>query len=177
MTSPVPVPDLSSFIRDVPDFPKPGILYKDITPLLADPVAFRQAIDAMAAPFRNRGIDLVASPEARGFILGAPLALALGVGFVPIRKPGKLPYKTIMLEYDLEYGRDALHMHSDAIVPGRRILVVDDVLATGGTIRACRDLIERAGGEVVALAFLLELGFLAGRDVLGKVEIFSLIQA
>jgi adenine phosphoribosyltransferase len=173
----LPASDLAQFIRDVPDFPNPGILYKDITPLLANPDAFRSAIDAMAEAFQGRGIEVVAAPEARGFILGAPLALALKVGFIPIRKPGKLPYRTIMLEYDLEYGRDALHMHGDAIVPGRRVLLVDDVLATGGTIRACRDLIERAGGEVVALAFLLELGFLAGRDVLGKAEIFSLIQA
>jgi adenine phosphoribosyltransferase len=170
-----PAPDLRPFIRDVPDFPKPGILYKDITPLLADVEAFRAAIDAFAAAFRGRGIDIVAAPEARGFIFAAPLALALGAGFVPIRKPGKLPYETVSLEYDLEYGRDSLHVHRDAIAPGRRVLLVDDVLATGGTMRACRDLVEGAGGEVVAFAFLLELGFLEGRRVLGATEIVSLI--
>ena len=169
--------DLKAAIRNIPDYPKPGIIFRDITTLLGDARAFRRAVDALVHPWAGGKIDKVAGIEARGFIIGGAVAHQVSAGFVPIRKPGKLPYKTIMLEYDLEYGRDALHMHSDAIAPGRRVLLVDDVLATGGTIRACRDLIGRAGGEVVALAFLLELGFLAGRDALGKVEIFSLIQA
>jgi adenine phosphoribosyltransferase len=172
--SPSPT-DLRPYIRDVPDFPKPGILFKDITPLLADVAAFRAAVEGLAEPFRGRGIDVVAAPEARGFIFAAPLALELGAGFVPIRKPGKLPYRTISREYDLEYGRDALHVHEGVIAAGRRVLLLDDVLATGGTMRACRDLVGLAGGEVVALAFLIELSFLNGREGLGDAEVFSLI--
>jgi adenine phosphoribosyltransferase len=170
-----PPTDLRPYIRDVPDFPKPGILFKDITPLLADVAAFRAAIEGLAAPFRGRRIEIVAAPEARGFIFAAPLALELGAGFVPIRKPGKLPYLTISREYDLEYGRDALHVHEGAIGAGRRVLLLDDVLATGGTMRACRDLVGLTGGEVVAYAFLVELSFLNGRDGLGSAEVFSLI--
>ena len=153
-----PAIDLRAFIRDVPDFPKPGILFKDITPLLADVTAFRAAVEGLAAPFRRRGIDLVAAPEARGFIFAAPLALALGAGFVPIRKPGKLPY-----EDDLARVRPRIRPRRRSTstrgssAPGRRVLLVDDVLATGGTMRACRDLVGLAGGEVVALAFLVEL--------------------
>jgi adenine phosphoribosyltransferase len=168
--------DLRNFIRDVPDFPKPGITFKDITPLLGDATAFRTAIDLLAEEYRHRGIEVVAAPEARGFVFGAPVALALGVGFVPIRKPGKLPYETISFEYELEYGRDTLHVHSDALAPGRRVLMVDDVLATGGTMRACRDLIAGIGAEVVASAFLIELGFLGGRARLEPGEVFSLVQ-
>ncbi len=168
--------DLRQYIRDVPDFPKPGILFKDITPLLADVAAFRAAVEGLAAAFRGRGIDVVAAPEARGFIFAAPLALELGAAFVPIRKPGKLPYRTISREYDLEYGRDALHVHEGVIAAGRRVLLLDDVLATGGTMRACRDLVGLAGGEVVALAFLIELSFLNGREGLGDAEVFSLIR-
>jgi adenine phosphoribosyltransferase len=171
-----PPTDLRPYIRDVPDFPKPGILFKDITPLLADVAAFRAAIEGLATPFRGRGIDIVAAPEARGFIFAAPLALELGAGFVPIRKPGKLPYRTISREYDLEYGRDALHVHEGVIGAGRRVLLLDDVLATGGTMRACRDLVGLTGGEVVAYAFLVELSFLNGRDGLGSAEVFSLIR-
>jgi adenine phosphoribosyltransferase len=171
-----PAIDLRAHVRDVPDFPKPGILFKDITPLLADVSAFRAAVEGLAAPFRGRGIDVVAAPEARGFIFAAPLALELGAGFVPIRKPGKLPYRTISREYDLEYGRDALHVHEGVIAAGRRVLLLDDVLATGGTMRACRDLIGLAGGEVVALAFLVELSILNGRQGLGDSEVFSLIR-
>jgi adenine phosphoribosyltransferase len=171
-----PPTDLRPYIRDVPDFPKPGILFKDITPLLADVAAFRAAVEGLAAPFRGRGIDVIAAPEARGFIFAAPLALELGAGFVPIRKPGKLPYRTISREYDLEYGRDALHVHEGVIAAGRRVLLLDDVLATGGTMRACRDLVGLAGGEVVAFAFLVELSFLGGRDGLGDAEVFSLIR-
>ena len=168
--------DPREFIRDIPDFPKPGILFKDITPLLADAEAFGAAIDGLAANFQGRAIDLVAAAEARGFIFAAPLALRLGIGFVPIRKPGKLPHMTVSQEYQLEYGTDRLEIHSDAIRPGHRVLLLDDVLATGGTMRACCDLIDRAGAEVVACAFLLELSFLAGRSRLEpRFEVFSLI--
>src|SRR5262249_10137937 len=154
------------YLRDIPDFPKPGILFKDITPLLADPRAFAAAIDGLAAHFAGRPIDIVGAAEARGFIFAAPLALKLGVGFIPIRKPGKLPYSTVAKEYQLEYGTDRLEMHSDALASGRRILLLDDVLATGGTMRACCDLVRQAGAEVVACAFLLELTFLKGREKL-----------
>jgi len=171
-----PAIDLRASIRDVPDFPKPGILFKDITPLLANVTAFRAAVDAIADEYRGRAIDVVAAPEARGFVFGAPVALALGVGFVPIRKPGKLPSTTVSLEYDLEYGKDALHVHSDALGAGRRVLLVDDVLATGGTMRACRSLIEQIGAEVVACSFVIELGFLDGRAKLEPGEVFSLVR-
>ena len=167
--------DLKTLIRDVADFPKPGILFKDITPLLRLPEAFRATIQGLAEPFRHRKIDLVAAAEARGFIFGAPLALELGVGFVPIRKPGKLPYKTIAQEYQLEYGSDRLEVHEDAFGPGLRVLLLDDVLATGGTMSACRGLVEGTGSEVVACAFVVELRFLEGRSKLQGVELFSLL--
>jgi adenine phosphoribosyltransferase len=167
--------DLRDFIRDIPDFPKPGIAFKDITPLLSAPPAFGAAIDRLEAAFAGKGIQTIAAAEARGFIFGAPLALRLGAGFVPIRKPGKLPYATIALEYDLEYGKDRLEVHTDAFGPGRRVLLVDDVLATGGTMRACRDLVQSTGAEVVACAFVIELSFLEGRAKLGPGEIVSLV--
>jgi adenine phosphoribosyltransferase len=167
--------DLSAYIRDIPDFPKPGILFKDITPLLSDLDAFRESIKQMANHFAGRGIDTIAAAEARGFIFGAPLAIELNAGFVPIRKPGKLPHATIALEYALEYGTDRLEVHADAFGPGRRVLLVDDVLATGGTMRACRDLVTSTGAEVVACAFVIELSFLAGRDKLIPGEVFSLL--
>jgi adenine phosphoribosyltransferase len=170
-----PTLDLRAWIRDVPDFPKPGILFKDITPLLAHPEAFDAVVDRMAEAFAGRGIETVAAAEARGFIFGAPLALRLRAGFVPIRKPGKLPSATVALEYQLEYGTDRLEVHTDALGPGRRVLLVDDVLATGGTMRACRDLVKRTGAEVVACAFALELTFLKGRERLEPCEVFSLI--
>jgi adenine phosphoribosyltransferase len=167
--------DPRDWIRDIPDFPKPGVLFKDITPLLANPEAFAAVIDRLSDQFADRGIDAIAAAEARGFIFGAPLALKLGAGFVPIRKPGKLPYATIALEYQLEYGSDRLEVHSDAFGPGRRVLLLDDVLATGGTMRACRDLVQQTGAEVVACAFVVELTFLEGRSRLAPSEVFSLI--
>lgn len=174
MTAPDGI-NLDAFIRNIPDFPKPGIQFKDITPLLADPGAFRVAIDRLTGPFSGRKIDGIAAAEARGFLLAAPMALALGVGLVPIRKAGKLPFTTVHAEYDLEYGTDRLEMHSDALEPGKRILVVDDVLATGGTMKACCDLVRNAGAEVVACAFLMELGFLGGRSKLEPTEIVSVL--
>ena len=174
MTAPVST-DLRDWIRDIPDFPKPGVTFKDITPMLAHPEAFRAVVDRLAEAFAGRSIETVAAAEARGFIFGAPLALALGAGFVPIRKPGKLPYATLALEYQLEYGSDRLEVHTDAIGPGRRVLLLDDVLATGGTMRACCDLVRQAGAEVVACAFVVELSSLQGRGRLEPCEVFSLI--
>ncbi len=172
-----PTFDLKPYIRDVPDFPKPGIQFKDITPLLADPVAFEATIDQLANLCSGLKPDIIAAAEARGFIFAAPLALRLGCGLVPIRKPGKLPYNKIALEYALEYGNDRLEMHSDALEGGKRVLLLDDVLATGGTMRACCDLVARAGGEVAACAFVLELGFLEGRKRLEPTfEVLRLIQ-
>ena len=175
MSSETPI-DPRDFIRDIPDFPKPGILFKDITPLLGNPEAFRATIDRLVQAFSDQKIDAIAAAEARGFIFGAPLALALNVGFIPIRKPGKLPYATIAMEYQLEYGQNRLEVHSDALKPGNRVLLLDDVLATGGTMRACCDLIAQTGAEVVACAFILELDFLKGREKLEPFEVFSLMR-
>jgi adenine phosphoribosyltransferase len=167
---------LRSLIQDVPDFPKPGILFRDITPLLADPSAFKDAISLLAQPFAHQQIDAVVAIESRGFMFGAPLALALSAAFVPVRKPGKLPRSCQRVEYALEYGSDALEMHSDALLGKRRALIVDDVIATGGTARASRHLVESAGGQVVGAAFLIELGFLRGREQLGGVRVESVLQ-
>jgi len=167
--------DLGAYMRDIPDFPKPGILFKDITPLLSSPKAFGAAIDRLADHYKGQSIDTIAAAEARGFIFGAPLALKLNAGFVPIRKPGKLPYATVALEYQLEYGTDKLEVHTDAFSKSQRVLVLDDVLATGGTMRACCDLVKQAGAEVVGCAFILELSFLEGRKKLAPLEIFSLL--
>jgi adenine phosphoribosyltransferase len=174
MIAPSPL-NLRDYIRDIPDFPKPGVLFKDITPLLAAPAAFGAAIDQLAERYRDQRIDTIAAAEARGFLFGAPLALRLNAGFVPIRKPGKLPYATIALEYQLEYGKDRLEVHTDAFAPGRRVLLLDDVLATGGTMQACVDLVRGTGAVVVGCAFVLELGFLNGREKLGSCDVFSLL--
>lgn len=153
-------------VRDVPDFPKAGVVFKDITPLLADHSTFTEAVEALAAPFRDRQVDAVAGIEARGFVLGAPVALALGAGFVPVRKQGKLPGATVSASYDLEYGSAVIEVTSDAFIQGARVLVVDDVLATGGTAAATVDLVRRCGGEVVGVSMLMELSFLPGRTAL-----------
>ncbi|AVX21459.1 MULTISPECIES: adenine phosphoribosyltransferase [Carboxydocella] len=163
-------------IRIIPDFPKPGIRFKDITTLLRDGQALRAAVQEIANRFRDEKIDLVVGPEARGFVIGTPVAYELGCGFVPLRKPGKLPAETAKMEYGLEYGKDALEIHLDAIQPGQRILLVDDLLATGGTTRAAVELVEKLGGQVVGLAFLIELTYLEGRKQLGDKEVFSLVQ-
>jgi adenine phosphoribosyltransferase len=167
--------DLAARIRDIPDFPKPGIMFKDITPLLLDAEALREAVSELADWARPRGVDYVVAAEARGFILGAALAIELGAGFVPARKPGKLPHDVISAEYILEYGIDALELHSDALAHGARVLVHDDLLATGGTARALADLVTRTGAEVVGCAFLLELGFLGGRERLAGYDVKALV--
>jgi len=168
--------DLKSYVRDIPDFPKPGILYRDITPLLASAEAFRSSIMQFADHYRDTSIDLIVAAEARGFVFAAPLALELDVGFVPIRKPGKLPADTRALEYQLEYGTDKLEIHVDGISPGQNILVVDDLLATGGTVEACCKLVERAGATVVECAFLIELASFQGAERLAPRKTFRLIR-
>jgi adenine phosphoribosyltransferase len=167
--------DLKDYIRAIPDFPKPGILFRDITPLLAAPAAFQWAIDALADHYRSARIDVVAAAEARGFIFAAPLALELKLGFVPIRKPGKLPFDTHSFHYELEYGTDTLQIHVDGIARGQRVLLVDDLLATGGTIGACCRLVEKAGASVAGCAFLIELASLEGAKRLAPYEHFSLV--
>ena len=168
--------DLKSRIRHVPDFPKPGILFYDVTTLLRDPDGFRLSIDTIAAPFSNRGITLVVGIESRGFILGAAVADRIGAGFVPVRKPGKLPSASVRATYDLEYGSDSLEMHRDAIDPGQRVLIVDDLLATGGTARATVDLVKQIGGVVDGVAFLIELVALNGRAKLPGENIHAVLQ-
>jgi adenine phosphoribosyltransferase len=168
--------DLRSRIRDIPGFPSPGIVFKDITPLLADANALRAAVDALAERVRPKEVDCVIAAEARGFLLGPALALALGAGFVLARKPGKLPYETVSAEYVLEYGTDRLELHTDAVARGARVLVHDDLLATGGTARALCDLVEALGGTVVGCSFLIELAFLGGRQRLEPYEVDALIR-
>ena len=167
--------DLRKYIRDIPDFPKPGILFRDITPLLASPVAFGEAIRQLADHFRESKVDIIVAAEARGFIFATPLALELQAGFVPIRKPGKLPFDTHAFHYELEYGTDTLEMHIDGVAAGQRVLVIDDLLATGGTVEACCQLLEKSGAEVVGCAFLIELKELGGAQRIAPHEAFSLI--
>jgi adenine phosphoribosyltransferase len=163
-------------IREIPDFPKPGILFYDITTVLKDPVAYKESIDLMLAPYADEAIDLVVGMESRGFIFSAPMAYQLGAGLVPVRKLGKLPAETITVEYALEYGSNTLEIHRDAIGPGQKVLIVDDLLATGGTVKGTIELVERLKGEVVGLAFLVELDFLKGRDRLAGRRVTSVVQ-
>lgn len=169
------IDQLKALIRDVPDFPQEGIVFKDITPLLADEIAFSTVIDLIVVHFGRGTVDKVVGIEARGFILASPVAYHFGAGFVPVRKKDKLPWETEAAEYDLEYGTATLEIHRDAIEPGERVLIVDDVLATGGTARATADLVERIGGKVVGIACLIELGFLQGRSKLDGYDLFTLI--
>jgi adenine phosphoribosyltransferase len=167
--------NLADRIRDVPDFPIAGILFRDITPLLRDPEALRESVERMCEPWTGSGVQLVAAMEARGFMFGAAMAIRLGAGFVPVRKAGKLPWRTRSAAYTLEYRDDVLHMHEDAVTPGQRVLVVDDVVATGGTAKAVVELIEQVGGEVVGLQFLVELTDLGGREVLAGHDVRTVI--
>ena len=167
--------DLKQLIRDVPNFPKDGIIFKDITPLLLNPKGLTLSIERLAEPFVGKSITAVAGMESRGFIFGVPVAQALGVGFIPIRKPGKLPSKTIKETYALEYGTDSLEMHADAVKSGDRILIVDDLLATGGTAKAASALVRQLGADVIGIAFVIELTFLEGRAKLGDLPVHSLI--
>ena len=168
--------DLKSHIRSVPDFPKAGILFYDITTLLRDAAGFTAVIDALATPYEGQGIDVVIGIESRGFILGAPVAQRIGAGFIPIRKPGKLPSTSVREDFDLEYGKDALEIHADAIEQGQRVLIVDDVLATGGTARAAAQLVKRTGGTLHGLAFLIELLVLDGKSKLAGEHVYSVLQ-
>jgi adenine phosphoribosyltransferase len=168
--------DLRDYVRDIPDFPKPGILFKDITPLLSAPEAFQYAVDAMCEQCRGRRVDAIAAAEARGFLFAAPMALQLKKPLIPLRKPGKLPYRTYAFQYALEYGNAELHVHVDGVNPGAKVLLVDDLLATGGTLRAACQLVEKAGGEVAACAVFIELEFLEGRHFLKPYEVCSVIR-
>ena len=168
--------DLKQCIRDIPDFPKQGIIFKDITTLLKNKTAFKKAVDLLAKKFKKQNIDLVVGVEARGFIFGAAVAYKLGVGFVPVRKKGKLPYKTKGIDYQLEYGTDTLEIHEDAVGPETRVLVVDDLLATGGTIRAVCDLLKAQQAVVAGAAFVIELRFLKGKDKLKDLDVYSVIK-
>ncbi|HJT57901.1 MAG TPA: adenine phosphoribosyltransferase [Ktedonobacteraceae bacterium] len=167
---------LEDWIRDIPDFPQKGVLFKDITPLLQDGAAFKAALDRLAAHYQGSGIQTVVGVESRGFIFGAPLAYLLNCGFVPVRKFGKLPAQTVTVEYELEYGTNVVEMHTDAIRPGQRVLIVDDLLATGGTVSAAMELVESLGGHIAGIAFLVELTFLRGRDQLKGHDVFALIK-
>lgn len=168
--------DLKNRIRDIPDFPKEGIIFKDITTLLKDKEAFKKSVNLLAAKFRKEGIELVVGVEARGFIFGAALAYKLNAGFVPVRKKGKLPAKTKSVQYQLEYGTDVLEIHEDAIHPGSRVLIVDDLLATGGTVKAVSELVKSEGAVIAGVAFLVELGFLKGKDKLKDLPVYSVIK-
>jgi adenine phosphoribosyltransferase len=167
---------LKRLIRDVPDFPKPGILFRDITPLLASASGLAMAVELLANPYRGQHVDLVIGAESRGFIFGTAVAMCLSAGFGLVRKPGKLPHQRVAMTYDLEYGKDTLEMHADAIVKGQRVLIVDDVLATGGTMKACIDLVEKLGGDLVGAAVLIELAALNGQKKIAPVAVHSVIQ-
>lgn len=167
---------LKDYIRDIPDFPKPGILFRDITTLLKDKNAFKDAVNALVNKYKNKKIDVVVAVEARGFVLGGTIAYKLGAGFIPVRKKGKLPWKTHAVTYSLEYGTDTLEMHTDAIRPGDRVLIVDDLIATGGTVKAVADLVKNLKGKIVGIAFLIELSELAGRKQLKGYPVYSLIK-
>lgn len=168
--------DLKKIIRDIPDFPREGIIFKDITTLLKDAEAFRETIELMIAHYKDYDFDYIAGIEARGFIFAAPMAMAMGKGFIPIRKVGKLPGETISESYDLEYGSNSVEMHKDALKEGDKVLIVDDLLATGGTVAAAVKMIENLGAELISIAFILELGFLNGREKLQGKEVFSLLK-
>jgi len=168
--------DLEKYIRDIPDFPTKGIIFKDITPLLANPGALDEAVRRLAEPYEGTGIECVAAVESRGFIFGAAVARQIGAGFVPIRKPGKLPHETVSKEYSLEYGTDAVEIHTDAVSPGSKVLMIDDLLATGGTMAAACELVASLGGRIVGIAFLIELGFLNGRAKLAGYDLHTLIR-
>jgi adenine phosphoribosyltransferase len=167
--------DLKSYIRDVPDFPKPGIVFKDITPLLGNAKALEAAVDKIADHYKDRGIQLVAGVESRGFLFAAAVALKLGAGVIPVRKKGKLPYKTIALSYELEYGTDTVEVHEDAAPNGEKVLLIDDLIATGGTAAASAQLLEKAGGKVESVCFLVELAFLNGREKLNGYDVHTLL--
>src|SRR5690348_2450541 len=171
-----PIGRLKALIRDIPDWPKPGVMFRDITPMLADPAGLALAIELLANPFRGKQIDLVVGAESRGFIFGTAVACALSAGFVIVRKPGKLPHTKIAMTYDLEYGKDTLEMHADSIIKGQRVLLVDDLLATGGTMKACMDLVTQVGGYIAGIAVLIELQGLKGRAKLGTSEVHSVVR-
>jgi adenine phosphoribosyltransferase len=171
-----PITPLKKLIRDIPDFPKPGIMFRDITPLLASASGLALSVELLANPFRGKNIDLVIGAESRGFIFGTAVACCLSAGFGLVRKPGKLPHKRVSKSYDLEYGTDTLEMHEDAIVRGQRVLIVDDVLATGGTMKACVELVQHLGGELVGVAVLIELAGLAGKEKIKPVNVHSVLQ-
>ena len=168
--------DLKKYIKDIPDFPEPGVLFRDVTPLLADKDAYQESIRLLSDFAKEKKVDLVVGPEARGFLFGCPVALALNCGFVPVRKPGKLPREVVSQSYDLEYGSNEIQMHSDSIQPGQNVLIVDDLLATGGTVDAAVSLIEKMGGNVVGIAFLIELESLKGRELLKDYDVYSVLK-
>ena len=168
--------DLKKYIKDIPDFPEPGVLFRDVTPLLADKDAYQESIRLLSDFAKEKKVDLVVGPEARGFLFGCPVALALNCGFVPVRKPGKLPREVVSQSYDLEYGSNEIQMHSDSIQPRQNVLIVDDLLATGGTVDAAVSLIEKMGGNVVGIAFLIELEALKGRELLKDYDVFSVLK-
>ena len=168
--------DLKKYIKDIPDFPEPGVLFRDVTPLLADKDAYQESIRLLSDFAKEKKVDLVVGPEARGFLFGCPVALALNCGFVPVRKPGKLPREVVSQSYDLEYGSNEIQMHSDSIQPGQNVLIVDDLLATGGTVDAAVSLIEKMGGNIVGVAFLIQLEALEGRELLKDYDVYSVLK-